>query len=154
VPRRRDGGSTHGCFRIFTKDWPFVLLTIAFILLATLSALLQPFPLAVLISQFTHQPSDHWAHRLFSAITPNDPVRGIVVLAVATLVLRVLQELFTAGKSLANIRVGYSGLMRVRCALFNKLQQLSIAYHRQHPVRHLRQVRIVRSRRSRGATWQ
>ena len=41
---------------------------------------------------------------------------------------RILQELFTMGRSLANIRVGYSGLMRARCDLFNKLQQLSLAY--------------------------
>jgi len=117
----------------FTADWPFVLLTILFILLSTLCALLQPFPLAVLISQFTGQPTDHWAYRLLAAITPGDRIRGIVVLAVVTLALRVFQELFTAGKSLANIRVGYSGLMRVRCALFNKLQQLSIAYHKTQP---------------------
>ena len=37
------------------------------------------------------------------------------------------------GKSLANIRVGYSGLMRARCDLYNKLQQLSLAYHKAQP---------------------
>jgi ABC-type multidrug transport system fused ATPase/permease subunit len=117
----------------FAPDWPFVLLTIGFILLSTLCALLQPIPLAVLIARFTAKPSDHWTYRLFEAITPNDPVRAILTLAVATLALRVLQELFTAGKALANIRVGYSGLMRVRCALFDKLQVLSIAYHKTQP---------------------
>ena len=117
----------------FVADWPFVLLTIVFILLATLCALLQPIPLALLITQFTGKPSNEWSYRLISAITPKDPVRGIIALAVITLALRVLQELFTAGKSLANIRVGYSGLMRIRCALFDKLQLLSIAYHKAQP---------------------
>src|SRR5206468_2694258 len=57
----------------------------------------------------------------------------IIALAAATLALRLLQELFTVGKSLANIRVGYSGLMRARCALFDKLQQLSLAYFKAQP---------------------
>jgi ABC-type multidrug transport system fused ATPase/permease subunit len=117
----------------FTRDWPYVLLTIAFILLSTLCALLQPVPLAVLITRFTGKPSNEWAYRLITALTPKDPVAGIVVLALLTLALRFFQELFAAGKSLANIRVGYSGLMRVRCALFDKLQLLSIAYHKTQP---------------------
>jgi subfamily B ATP-binding cassette protein MsbA len=44
-----------------------------------------------------------------------------------------IQELFSMGRALANIRVGYSGLMRARCDLFEKLQQLSIAYFKAQP---------------------
>src|SRR5436189_2373791 len=120
--------------RYFTPDWPYVLLTLFFIALATLAALLQPFPLAILIdSVFAKQPSNHWAHRLFMSMTPEGAVGKIVALAAITLALRLLQELFTMGKSLANIRVGYSGLMRARCDLYNKLQQLSLAYHKAQP---------------------
>jgi subfamily B ATP-binding cassette protein MsbA len=118
----------------FTPDWPFVLLTFIFILLSTLAALLQPFPLAILIDSIeVKQPSNHWAYRLFLSITPESTLGRIIALAVATLVLRLLQELFTMGKALANIRVGYSGLMRARCALFDKLQQLSLAYFKAQP---------------------
>src|SRR6266498_2162632 len=99
----------------FTPDWPFVLLTLSFILLSTLAALLQPFPLAILIDSIeVKQPSNHWAYRLFLSLTPESTLGKIIALAVATLVLRLLQELFTMGKALANIRVGYSGLMRAR----------------------------------------
>ncbi len=118
----------------FSPDWPYLLLTFIFILLMTLAALLQPFPLAILIdSVFAKQPSNHWAHRLFMSMTPASPVGKIVALAAITLALRLLQEIFSMGKSLANIRVGYSGLMRARCDLYNKLQQLSLAYHKAQP---------------------
>src|SRR3954468_10117331 len=118
----------------FTPDWPFVLLTFSFILLSTLAALLQPIPLAILIDSIAvKQPSNHWAYRLFLSITPESTLGKIIALAVATLVLRLLQELFTMGRTLANIRVGYSGLMRARCDLFNKLQQLSLAYYKSQP---------------------
>src|SRR4051812_6345843 len=118
----------------FTPDWPFVLLTFSFIVLSTLAALLQPIPLAILIDSIAvKQPSNHWSYRLFLSITPESTLGKIIALAVATLVLRLLQELFTMGKALANIRVGYSGLMRARCDLFNKLQQLSLAYFKAQP---------------------
>src|SRR5438477_5587653 len=92
--------------RYFMPDWPFVLLTFIFILLSTLAALLQPFPLAILIdSMESRQPGNHWAYRLFLWMTPRDILGRIVALAAATLALRLLQELFTVGKSLSNIRV-------------------------------------------------
>jgi len=120
----------------FMQDWPFVLLTIFFIILATLCALLQPFPLAILIDSLAgKQPSNHWAYRVIERVTPHSGgmVRQIIALAIITFVLRLLQELFTMGRTLANIRVGYSGLMRARCDLFNKLQQLSLAYYKSQP---------------------
>ena len=36
----------------FTRDWPFVVLTLGFIALSTLAAVLLPFPLAILIDAF------------------------------------------------------------------------------------------------------
>ena len=36
-------------------------------------------------------------------------------------------------QTMATVKVGYYGLMRVRCDLFQKLQQLSLAYHRDQP---------------------
>jgi subfamily B ATP-binding cassette protein MsbA len=118
----------------FAADWPYIVLTLTFILLSTLAALLQPFPLAILIDSINgRRPSDHWAYRLFIAMTPESTLGKILALAAITLILRLLQELFNMGKALANIRVGYSGLMRVRCALFHKLQELSLAYHKDQP---------------------
>jgi subfamily B ATP-binding cassette protein MsbA len=118
----------------FTQDWPFVLLTLLFIALSTFAALLIPFPFAILINHFLGKPNGQgWAFRLFNLVTPDGTVPKIVALALATFALRLLQELFTMGRSLSNIRVGYSGLMRARCDLFNKLQQLSLAYYKAQP---------------------
>jgi ABC-type multidrug transport system fused ATPase/permease subunit len=36
-------------------------------------------------------------------------------------------------QTLVGIRIGYGGLMRVRCDLFRKLQELSLAYHKSQP---------------------
>ena len=36
-------------------------------------------------------------------------------------------------QTMANVGVGYRGLMHVRCDLFEKLQQLSLGYHRSQP---------------------
>jgi ATP-binding cassette subfamily B protein len=118
----------------FAADWPYIVLTLGFIFLSTLAALLTPFPLAILIDSINGQkPSGHWAYRLIGAVTPDSMPGKIFALAAITLGFRLLQELFNVGKALANIRVGYSGLMRVRCALFHKLQELSLAYHKQQP---------------------
>src|SRR5258706_2066940 len=96
-------------FSYFTPDWPFVLLTFSFILLSTLAALLQPFPLAILIDSIeVKQPSKHWAYRLFLLITPEATLGRIIALAVATLVLRLLHRLFRMGTALVNITVRHS----------------------------------------------
>src|ERR1700704_4576340 len=80
--------------RYFTTDWPYVLLTLVFIVMATLSALLLPFPLAILINYFQGKPNGGgWAFRLFNTFTPTDPIGKIIALAAATLALRLLQEL-------------------------------------------------------------
>jgi len=48
-------------------------------------------------------------------------------------VLRVASEVLRAWQTLLSIRVGLNGMMRVRCDLFQKLQSLSIGYHRSQP---------------------
>jgi len=52
--------------RYFMPDWPFVLLTFIFILLSTLAALLQPFPLAILIDSMESR------QRFRALMTPDD----------------------------------------------------------------------------------
>ena len=48
-------------------------------------------------------------------------------------VLRLVQELLAMAQRLINTYIGYHGLLRVRCDLFRKLQQLSIGYHKSQP---------------------
>jgi subfamily B ATP-binding cassette protein MsbA len=44
-----------------------------------------------------------------------------------------LQELLGMAQRLISAYVGYNGLIRVRCDLFRKLQQLSLGYHKSQP---------------------
>src|SRR6187200_1170713 len=71
---------------------------------------------------------------MFFAIVPqHDKTKQILALAGAMLALRLLSEILRFIQTLVNIRIGYNGLMRVRCDLFRKLQELSLAYHRSQP---------------------
>jgi subfamily B ATP-binding cassette protein MsbA len=120
--------------RYFRKDLPGILLSLFLILLSTLAGLLQPFPLAILIdSVLGNKPAAHWITRLFMWITPEGMLPRIIALAAITLGLRIIQELLVVAQSLAAIKVGYAGLMRVRCDLYEKLQALSLSYHKSQP---------------------
>ena len=97
--------------------------------------LLWPLPLAILIDRvLTSKTNDWWAYRAWEALAGDlSPARQIIVLAAAMLVIRLLSEVFRTYQTLLNIRIGYNGLMRVRCDLFQKLQSLSLAYHKSQP---------------------
>jgi len=57
----------------------------------------------------------------------------IALLAVAMLLLRLGQEVLSMVQTLIGIRIGYEGLVKVRCDLFRKLQELQLAYHKSQP---------------------
>lgn len=97
--------------------------------------LLWPLPLAILIDRvLTSKTNDWWAYRAWESLAGDlSPARQIMVLAAAMLVIRLLSEVFRTYQTLLNIRIGYNGLMRVRCDLFQKLQSLSLAYHKSQP---------------------
>src|SRR4051794_24056343 len=91
--------------------------------------LLWPFPVAILIdSVLGSKQQDHWLYRLFFHIAPpENKAKQIIILAVVMFGLRMCAEVLQFARTLVNIRIGYNGLMRVRCDLFKKLQQLSLA---------------------------
>jgi len=118
----------------FRDDLGKIVLSLGLIAISTVLGLLWPFPLAILIDSILGQkPSDHWIYRLFFSLTPDDRTQQIVVLALLMLGLRLLSEVLRTIQTLISIRIGYNGLMRVRCDLFRKLQQLSLAYHKSQP---------------------
>jgi ABC-type multidrug transport system fused ATPase/permease subunit len=95
---------------------------------------LTPFPLAILMDGVfaaTHAgiARYHW----FFRYAPDSIVGQVITLAVLTLLLRLGQEILSMVQTLLGIKVGYDGLMKVRCDLFKKLQQLQLAYHRSQP---------------------
>ncbi len=120
--------------RYFREDLGKIIFSTLLIGLTTLASLAQPFPLAILIdSVLSHKPRVPWPHRLFLHLAPTGVVGQIVLLSVITLVLRLIQELIGLWQGYYKIIIGYNGLLRVRCDLYRKLQDLSIAYHRAKP---------------------
>src|SRR5687767_3185252 len=119
----------------FREDLGKIILTLFLIGTSTVLGLLQPFPMAIFVDSIlkgSHQ--DHWIHRAFFRMAPVESLGGqIIVLAGLTLLLRVVQELLSMWQTLVKINIGYNGLVRVRCDLFRKLQELSLSYHRSRP---------------------
>jgi ABC-type multidrug transport system fused ATPase/permease subunit len=122
----------------FRDDLALILASLGLIALSTLAAVLQPVLPAIFLSLFMH-PSSKWIYRCFFrladllGIAGSDRFKLIVLLAVLAIALRVLQELLAMAQRLINTYIGYHGLLRVRCDLFRKLQQLSIGYHKSQP---------------------
>jgi len=118
----------------FRGDIGKIVASLLLIALSTILGLLWPFPLAILIDSVLGQKqSDHWLYQLFFRITPTDRTQQIILLAILMLGLRLSSEILRTVQTLISIRIGYNGLMRVRCDLFRKLQQLSLAYHKSQP---------------------
>ena len=123
----------------FRDDLPLIIISLVLIGLATLATLLQPFLLAIFLSLFIHKPSQMLVYRLFHKLVAamgmgqEHIVGQIMTLAALAVILRVLQEALAMAQRLINAYIGYNGLMRVRCDLFRKLQQLSLGYHKSQP---------------------
>jgi subfamily B ATP-binding cassette protein MsbA len=119
----------------YRDDLPRIVLELLLIVLQTVVGLLQPFPLAILIGTVLATAHNaNWVERVFyHFVGRENRLAQILVLAAAMLVLRLLQEVILMYQTLLRIRIGYSGLMRVRCDLFRKLQELSVGYHRSQP---------------------
>src|SRR4051812_31784040 len=118
----------------FKADTGKIALSLIVIAAMTLCGLLQVYPFAILSdSVFSGLPPKDWVYRLFLAISPSTKVGQIISLSLIVLGLRLVQELLQMVMTLLNIKIGYAGLMRVRCDLFRKLQELSLAYHKSQP---------------------
>ncbi|HSV13273.1 MAG TPA: ABC transporter ATP-binding protein [Tepidisphaeraceae bacterium] len=118
----------------FKPDTGKIVLSLIVIAAMTLCGLLQVYPFAILSdSVFTGLPPKDWVYRAFLAISPSTKVGQIISLSLIVLGLRLVQELLQMVMTLLNIKIGYAGLMRVRCDLFRKLQELSLAYHKSQP---------------------
>jgi subfamily B ATP-binding cassette protein MsbA len=119
----------------FKPETGKILLSLLMIAIMTLAGLLYVYPLAILIDN-VFGPLDKPTSiisRFFLSVAPEGKVGQGILLAVIILGLKLLQEGLTMVQTLLNIRIGYGGLMRVRCDLFRKLQELSLGYHKSQP---------------------
>jgi subfamily B ATP-binding cassette protein MsbA len=124
-------------FSYFRPQQWWILLSFVLVLLGTLCGMVTPLTMAMLVDLFVPSGNtDTWMHRLFGVVTSaagDSVVAQVMALTAVTLVLRIAKELLQMVQTLVNIRIGYAGLMEVRCELFKKLQALSIGYHRSQP---------------------
>lgn len=114
------------------EAWGIILLLVM-IAVSTGSLILQVFPLAILVDYFAGLRGAGWVSRIFFHLTPDHPVAIIIGIALFYLILKLVEEVLRMFQTLLSIRIGYGALMRVRCDLFRKLQELSLAYHRSQP---------------------
>lgn len=115
----------------FRPDLPLITALLALIGISTLFGLLQVWPMAILIDAvLTPQAESGWLYRNFVAPVTDSRLGQILLLAGAALLLRFLQEGLNLLRSIISIQIGNNGLLRVRCALFQKLQALHLTYHR------------------------
>jgi subfamily B ATP-binding cassette protein MsbA len=124
----------------FRDDLPLILASLVLIGFSTLTGLLQSYLLAILIDGILGTNGNTlWVYRGFFRLTRalgvgrGDLKGEIIVLAVMAVTMRVMQELSSMAQRLIGANIGYNGLIRVRCDLFRKLQQLSLAYHKSQP---------------------
>ncbi len=111
-----------------------IVLSLVMVAVMTMSGLLVVYPIAILVdSVFGDKGPTGFVSKQFFSVAPEGKVEQVFVLALMMLGLGLMQQVLSMFQTLLGIRIGYSGLMRVRCDLFRKLQELSLAYHRSQP---------------------
>lgn len=119
----------------FKADWPLLLVWGTLIAISTGIGLLVAWPMAILIDSVLAPGAANpdWIHRVFLAPLPDSRVGQIVGLAAIGLLLKLAQDLLNTAQTIVTNQINYSGLLRVRCDLYRKLQSLSLSYHRSQP---------------------
>ena len=124
--------------RYFRDDLPLIILSLVLIAFSTLANVVQPLLVGILITICLGQFDHTWGTRAFVVLShalgfDHHALRQVLLLAGLSVGLRIAQELLAMAQRLINVQIGYNGLMRVRCDLFEKLQQLSLGYHKSQP---------------------
>jgi ABC-type multidrug transport system fused ATPase/permease subunit len=124
----------------FRDDLPLIIASLVLIAFSTFAMLLQPFVFGILFDRILEfKGPSLWEYRAYFRLTraigvaDSDLKRHVVVLAITAVALRVFQEILAMAQRLISANIGYNGLIRVRCDLFRKFQQLSIGYHKSQP---------------------
>ena len=124
----------------FREDLGLIIASLVLIALSTFAQTLQPLIVGILFDRIlNHTGKELLGYSAFfrlsraCGIAPEQLTRQILLLAIVAVALRVIQELLAMAQRLIGANIGYNGLIRVRCDLFRKLQQLSIGYHKSQP---------------------
>src|SRR5215204_1121546 len=131
IRKNPDVNYVRRCVGYFSDDKAAILVLFTVIALSMVAGILQAWPLAVLIDSVVapNDPQD-WLHHLFLTWLPKTSTGQIAGLAAIALVLRVLSEVFAAAQKLLQTQVSYTGVLRMRCDLYRKLQMMHLEFHR------------------------
>ncbi len=118
----------------FRKDWSLITLFLVLIAISIGIGLMQAWPMAILVdSVLTPNPRSGWVHRLFLAPLPHGMLGQVIGVTLIGMGLKIAQDGLTLIKNMLNRKIEYNGLIRVRAALFRKLQSLGPDYHKSQP---------------------
>jgi subfamily B ATP-binding cassette protein MsbA len=121
-------------FAYFRDQLAQIIAQVAMICLGALLGVLGAFPLAIMIDGVLGPYRNSSSiYRLFFSLAPASAAAQIILLGLLALAARLVQELLNMIQTLVGIKIGYHGLVKVRCDLFRKLQQLSLSYHTSQP---------------------
>jgi subfamily B ATP-binding cassette protein MsbA len=124
--------------RYFRDDLGRIVASLLCIGGMTLVGVLSPVPLAIFISVFAQDKAvdpaaEPWLYKLFFFVPRDRSVGLVVTLAVSMFALRMLVEILRTLQTQLSITIGYNGRARVQAELFQKLQALSLKYHKAQP---------------------
>src|SRR5256885_156130 len=110
---------------------PAISLGLAFLFLGTVIALLQPWPMKLVIdSVINGQPAPSLISKPAHALNQNDPrLAMLVLLCAAQLLLQLLIAALSIAATYFLVAVGLRMVFKLRCALFEKIQRLSLRFH-------------------------
>ena len=124
----------------FRDDRGPIAASMSIILAMNLLGVIWPVPMAIFFSVMSGKGTQtNWLYRLFDWVPrgdvahPEPQVRFVLYLAGITLVLRLLNEFLRTWQTQLSIGIGYRGRARVQAELFQKLQALSLKYHKAQP---------------------
>jgi len=117
----------------YRDDLGRVVLSLVLIAVMIAAGIVGPVPLAIFFNSFDDQAApDSFVYRLFDWVPGSGPAM-VAALALAMLALKLLNEFIRTWQTQLNILIGYRGRTRVQLDLFQKLQGLSLKYHKTQP---------------------
>ncbi len=118
----------------FRDDLGLIIASLLLIGLMTILGVLWPVPLAIFFSTVKGEStSNNWLYDIFSFIPRDKSLAMVLWLAGAMLVMRLFSEVARTVQTQLSIKIGYRGRARVQAELFQKLQALSLKYHKSQP---------------------
>ena len=120
----------------FRPDLGKILASLAMIAVLTFLSVLAPWPFAILIDFLdpTKQGDATWQKRLLLLFVPQrSPAWTVGGLAGVALGIALLKEGLQMVQTFLSIQIGYHGELRVRGELYQKLQAMSLMFHKSQP---------------------